>query len=225
MATNKTCAELIATIRARAGRSNDSVVITTAFVLDALNEAMLHIVRKSPGLIDLVTEDVTTFTIATDDTTVDISSLDPAHIDKIWILNGEDTRRKGLEFMPKDEFFRRFINIADESEQEPWIYTRYGKTLYFNCPVSSDYNGLNLRIDYTKWATVFPDVASTNTSDLLNSDKGLIHFALAEIFDTLALSVPRLETKALKTRIMFNAWLEEYQDYNDVQTETLYEEL
>ena len=222
---NKTCAQLIATIRARAGRPNDSVLITADFVLDALNEAQLHIVRKSPGLMDLVTIDKTTFTIATDDTELDISTLDPAHIDKIWILNGEDTRQNGMAFLEKGKFFRRFIRIEDMGASEPYIYTRYGHTLYWNLPVSSDFNGLSLRMDYTAWATPFPSADSENKSELSNSDKGLIYFALAECFEAIALSVPAVEIKAIKTRSMFEDWLVEYQDYNDVENETLYEGL
>lgn len=221
---NSGCLTLIAAVRARAGRSNDSVLITTAFVLEALNEAQVHIVRKSPGLKDLETSDTTTLTIATDDTEVDISTLDPAHIGKVWILNDEDTRQAGLEFMEKEKFFDKYIPIAEQASSEPHIYTRYGNKLYFNCPVSSDYDGLYLRIDYTAWATAFDGVTSTATSLLLNSNKGLTLFALAECFDAIALSVPGVEVKAMKTRAMFDEWLEEYTNYNDLCKEVLYED-
>jgi len=300
---NSTCVELITTIRARAGRSNDSVLITTAFVLAALNEAMVHIVRKSPGLVDLHIEDATTFRIATwsttavdvtaasrtsgvvtmtavdhsleagdvvvvadvagdtsfdgtfevlsvdendftyfsnddDDTAasfgtcvqnaakakIDISSLDPAHIDKIWLLNGGSTRQKGMKYMPKDKFFEKYIPVALQAASEPWIYTRFGNYLYFNCPFNSDCAGLRLRIDYTAWATGLASVTSTAQSDLSNSDEGLILFALAKCYDTIALSVPGVEMKAVKTRAMFNEWLAEYQDYNDLCIEELYED-
>lgn len=220
---NSATSDLITTVKARAGRPNDTSLITRAFVLAALNEAQLQIVRRSPGLIDLVTIDTTTFQISTDDTEVDISSLDPAHIDKVWILNGAETRRPGLEFMRKDEFFRQNILIAQQSPTEPWKYTRYGKALYFNRPVSSDYNGLYLRMDYTKWATALTDGAGK--SILSNSDEGLIFFAQARCYDEMALSVPRLETKALKVRAFFEKWLGEYQDYNLMQNEELYTEV
>ena len=220
---NKTCTALITTIRTRSARSNDSTLITEAFVLDALNEAQLEIARRGPGLIDLYTKDTTTFSISTDDTEVDISSLDPAHIEHIWILNGEDTRRAGLEFMDKGRFYRKYIRVANQSSSEPTVYTRAGNKIVFNCPVSSDYDGLYLRIDYTKWATVFPDTSSTAQSVLSNSDKGLIFFALAEIYDELAMSNPGIETKALKVRAQFEAWLSNYRDYSAMQTEELYE--
>jgi hypothetical protein len=217
---NSATSDLITEVKARAGRPNDTALISRAFVLTQLNEAQLQIVRRSPGLIDLVTIDTTTFTIATNDTTVDISSLNPAHIDKIWILNGSETRKGGLEFIPKDEFFRQNIIIAQQSATEPWQYTRFGNTLYFNRPVSSDYNGLYLRMDYTKWATALTDGAGTSV--LSNSDEGLRFFAQARCYDEMALSAPRLETKALKVMLKFEKWLGEYQDYNQMQNEEAY---
>jgi hypothetical protein len=88
--------------------------------------------------------------------------------------------------------------------------------------LASDYNNLYLRIDYTKWAT---DLANGGTaSQLSNSNKGLILFALAEIYDEIALAQPRFETKALKTRTLFNSWLREYQDYNEMLLEELYDD-
>ena len=299
--TNSTATVLIAAIRAMAGRSNDSVLITSAFVLAALNEAQVHITRKSPGLKDLQVEDKTTFRIATWSTTatavtvadrtsgvvtltaaghsleagdvvvvadvdgattsfdgtyevlsvdtndftyfqnfdddtgatfgtcvqsaakakLDISSLDPAHIDKIWLLNDSETRPSGMKYMPKDEFFAKYIPAALQAESEPWIYTRFGDYLYFNCPFSSDYAGLMLRIDYTDWPTV---LTGAETSDLSNSNKGLTLFALSEVYDAIALSVPGVEVKAMKCRAMFDEWLAEYQDYNDLCLEGLYDD-
>lgn len=292
---------LIDTVRARAGRSNDSVLITEAFVLDALNEAQLHIVRKMPRQLDLdksdrttyrissaktvaiggcarssnvvtvttsaihymmvdqkvLLEDVdsgsetnafsgehtivsvpttTTFTIAqtgADESnlaagtatafSIPISTLNPAHIGGIWILNGGDTRQSGIKYKPLKEFRREYIPVEEESTDEWTYYTRQGSHLIFNCPLGSDYNGLYLRIDYTDWATALANNNSTD-SDMENSDKGLILFALAEVYDEIALSVPKFEAKALKTRALFNNWLLGYQDYNDMCLETLYDD-
>jgi len=303
---NSTCAALIATIRARAARSNDSTLITTAFVLAALNDAMLHIVRKTPRLIDLDKSDTTTYRIATWSTTAvdvtaaersadgvvtltaaghslevgdiatvadveattdfdgnyeilsvsgddityfqnededdgtgatfgtivqlaakptyDISTLDPAHIGGIWIMSGASTRQESLKYRPLPEFREKYMPVSNNSPSKPTEYTRQGNNIIFDCPVSSDYAGLKLKIDYTAWATPFDAVDSEETCDLSNSDKGLILFALAEIYDEIALAQPQFETKALKTRVLFNNWLEEYQEYNEMQLEELYEE-
>lgn len=222
---NKGAATLITEVKARVGRPNDNVLITASFVLEALNEAQHNIVKRSPQLKDRQIIDNSTFTISTDDTTLDISSLDPAHINKIWILNGDSTRQKGVMYIEKSIFFRKYIKVSERASSEPWKYTRFGNTLYWNCPVSSDYNGLSVRLDYTAWCTAFPSTVSVATSELLGSDKGLRLFAMAECFDVMALSIPKLETKALKTRALYESWLSEYQDYNIKCLEELYEEI
>jgi hypothetical protein len=299
---NSTCAALIATIRARAARSNDSTLITTTFVLNALNEGQIDIVSKCPRLLCLDKTDTTTYRIATWSTTAttvtagsrastgvvtltasghslevgdiatvtdvdgatttfdgtfeilsvsgddityfdndtaesaatfgtivqksakptyDISTLDPAHISGIWLMNGSETRRQGLRYRPLPEFQARYLPVSEQSESEPTEYTRQGDNIIFNCPVSSDYAGLKLKIDYTGWATAFASVSSTATSDIDNSDKGLILFALAEIYDEIALSEPSFETKALKTRALYSAWLADYVDFNQMLIEGL----
>ena len=218
---NLTCANLIATIRARSGRSNDSVLITTDFVLQALNEGQLDIVSKVPGLLALDVSDVTTLTIATDDTEKDLATLNPAHIQGIWILNGASTRQKGLKYLRKDYFFGRYIPVANQGSGEPTKYTRQGTKIIFNCPVASDYNGLYLRIDYTKWATTFASITSTEASVITNSNEGLILFGLARVYRELALSNPAVETKAVKALFEYKSWLYEFQNYNTVQIEEL----
>lgn len=299
----KTGAELIDTIRLRSGRNNDTVLITEDFVLDILNEAQLHIVRKTPRLINLDKSDTTTYridrwsttavdvtvavrastgvvtltaashglevgdiatvadvendtdfdgnfeilSVDTDDITYfqnlaaddgvgatfgtivklaakptyDISTIAPAHIGGIWILNGASTRQAGLKYRPLDDFRAKYIPVSEESISEPTEYTRQGDNIIFNCPIERDYQGLNLRIDYTAWAT---DLANdTTASEITGADKGLILFSLAEIYDELALGQPQFESKALKTRILFDKWLEEFQDYNTMLFEELYE--
>lgn len=290
---------LIDTVRARAARTNDTVLITEAFVLAALQEAQIQIVKKMPRQIDLDESDKTTYrissaktveiggavrssdvvtvttsavhylmagqkviledvdsgsetnafsgehTIASVPTTatftfaqtgadesnlaagkatafsIPISTLDPAHIGGIWILNGGATRQAGIKYKPLENFRKEYIPVEEESTGEWTYYTRQGSHLIFNCPLGSGYNGLYLRIDYTKWDTELANNDSTD-SDMANSDKGLILFALAEVFDELALTNPRIETKALKTRALYEKWLLEYQDYNELCLEELY---
>jgi len=299
---NSGCSTLIATIRQRAGRSNDTVLITTAFVLAALNEAMLEIVRQSPRLVDLDKSNTTTYRIATWSTTpvavtaasraatgvvtltaaghslevgdictvadvagattdfdgnyevlsvsgddityfqnadaesaatfgtivqkaakatYDISTLNPAFIGGIWLMNGADTRPEGLRYRPLPEFEEMYMPVSEQSEDEPTEYTRQGNNIIFNCPVSRSYSGLKLKINYTGFATSFSSVSSTATCELTNSDKGLVLFVLAEVFDELALAQPQFETKALKTRALFNQWLSDYQNWNEMQLEEL----
>ncbi len=219
---NKTGAQLITTIRLRCARQNDSSLITEDFVLGALNEGQLQIVRKVPRLVALDEKDTSTYQLSTDDTSFDISTLDPAHIGGIWILNGASTRQQGLKYRELSDFRQRYIPIANQAASEPTEYTRQGNTIYFNRPVSSDYNDLYLHIDFTKWATA---LANDGVASVIpDSDKGLILFALAEIFDEIAMAQPRFETKALKTRALYNQWLDGYMDYQEMLIEELYGE-
>ena len=153
--------------------------------------------------------------------TYDISTLDPAHIGGIWILNGASTRQAGLKYRPLEYFRNKYEPVYEESPSEPTEYTRQGDNIIFNCPIARDYQGLNLRIDYTAWATALANGAVA--SEITGADKGLILFSLAEIYDELALGMPRFESKALKTRVLFNNWLEEYQQYNEMCLEELYD--
>jgi len=294
---------LITTVRARSARSTDSVLVTAAFVLNALNEGQIKIVRETPRLIDLDKSDTTTYridrwsttatavtvavrasgvvtltaaghglevgdiatvadvendtdfdgnfeilSVDTDDITYfqnladddgsgatfgtivklaakptyDISTLDPAHIGGIWILNGAATRRAGLRYRPLPKFRAKYMPISEQAPSEPIEYTRQGDNIIFNCPISRDLQGLRLKIDYTDWAT---DLADDSTaSELSNSNEGLILFALSRAYDEIALAQPRFEQKALKTRVLFNNWLSEYQDYNEMLLEELYDD-
>lgn len=301
---NTTCANLITTIRARAARLTDAVLITTAFVLAALNDAQIDIAKKCPGQKDLFTIDKTSLRVKRWSTTVvdvtvavrastgivtltaaghdlevgdfatvadvandtdfdglveilsvvdddityfqnlaadagvgatfgtivktygkakySVATINPAHISNIWILNGGSTRQQGITYMPKQKFDKNFLPISNEGASEPTHYTREGNSITFNCPTASDYMGLQIRLDYTAFATAFTTVASTSTSDLLNSDEGLIWYALAKVYDTLALTNPKVEAKALKTRAFYEKWLSEYRDYNAVCLEDSY---
>lgn len=297
---------LITTIRLRAARQNDTVLITSAFTLNALNEAQLHIVRKVPRLSALDKSDIANYrigrwstdevdatvvvrastgvvtltaaghglaagdiatvadvaneandpdtafngnfeilSVASNDVTYfqnlaadngvgatfgtivklaatpiyNIGDLAAAHTGGIWILNGASTRRAGLKYRELSDFRARYMPVAEQSPGEPTEYTRLGANIIFNRPVSRDYQGLRLKIDYTAWATDLADGATV--SELPNSNKGLILFALAEIYDEIAFAQPRFESKALKTRILFSQWLDEYSDYQEMLIEEL----
>ena len=301
---NKTGANLIIAVRQQAGRTNDSVLIAETFVLEALNEAQLHIVRELPRIVALDKSDTTSFRIdrwSTDAVTIisatrastgivtvsatahglevgdiatvagtsgtdtsfngtfevlsaadantityfsnladeaattvgtvtklaakptlDISTLDPAHIGGLWILNGATTRPNGLRYRSLEDFRRKYEPVSEQSPSEPTEYTRQAQLLTYNRPVSSDFMGLRLRMDYTAWAT---DLANGATvSELPLSNKGLILFALAECYDAMALSQPKFESKALKTRILFDRWFDDYASYQEMLIEELYNE-
>lgn len=222
---NTQAATLIANIRARAGRSNDTTLITAEFVLDALNEAQIDVVRNTPRQIDMDKTDESTYTISTGDTEIDITTLDPEHVGHMWILNGGDTRRKGLSYMELPQFRNRFIPVSEQAPDEPWIFSRQGNNILFNVPVSSAYDGLSLKIDYTAKPADFASITSTAVSELSDSNNVLTFFALATCFDAMATSVPRFTTNALKAWADYNKWLLIYRDDNDMKLEGLYGDL
>ncbi len=288
-------------MRQRSARTNDTALITVAFVLAALNEAQVSIVRRLPRITALDSSDKTTYSVdrwstdtvtptvvsrsdqivtltaashglavgdiatvadvedttdfsgtfeilsvvsndvtyyqnkaddaggsatfgtivkTADKPTLNIATLNPAHIGGIWLLNDDQTRRGGIRYVPWLDFQHKHIRVAEQPPGEPTEYTRKGNTLYFDRPVSRDYQGLRYKIDYTAWAT---DLADDSTaSELPLSDKGLKLFALAEVFDELALTNSLLETKALKTRVLYQSWLDEWSDYQEMLIEELY---
>ena len=295
---NKTGANLIIAVRQEVARASDSVLITETFVLDALNNAQIDIVRRTPRLIAMDKDDKTTyqvssaktvaisglarssnvvtattseahlclvgqkvtltdvdsgsetnafageFTIASVPTTTTFTysqtgadesnlaagtsnaysfytgTLDPAHIGGIWILNGSSTRKAGVRHRPLPEFNRKWFPVAEEGDSEPWEYARRGKHILWNCPVGSDYNALYLHLEYTSWATDLAD--DTTASELERSNRGLILYAKAECYDAMAVAMPRFEAAALKTRTLYEKWLREYQDENELALEELY---
>jgi hypothetical protein len=223
--SNTQAATLIANVRARAGRTNDTTLITAQFVLDALNVAQREVAQSIPRHVDLDKTDEVTYTLTTGDTGFDITTLDPKHIGYIWILNGGDTRRKGLQYMPLPQFRRRYVPVSEQSPDEPWIFSRQGNEVLFNVPVSAAINGLKLKIDYTKKPTEFPTIASTATSELSDSDNVLTFFALATCFDAMATSVPRFIANALKAWADYEKWLLRFRDENDMKLEGLYGDL
>ncbi len=298
---SETGAELVTAVRQRAARTTDTSLITVDFVLAALNEAQISIVRRLPRITALDKTDSTTFRIARWSTTatavtvavrlstgvvtltaaghdlevgdlatvadvendtdfsgnfqilsvagndityfqnlaaddgvgatfgtivktagkplIDIGTFDPAHIGGLWILNGAETRQTGLWYRELGKFQERYIRVADQPPSEPTEYTRQGTTLLLNRPVSSDFMGLRYKMNYTAWATDLLNGAVA--SQLPDSDKGLKLFALAEVFDSLALSMPQFESKALKTRVLYKDWLDEYTEYQEMILEEL----
>jgi len=218
----KTCADMITRVKALIGRSTASGTLSLdPIILDELNEAQLEIVRRSPRLTDLQVKDITTLDAATDTYSYDISSstftIPIAHLRDVWVMDGEDSQ--WLRFMDRHEFDRRYPSVSDIASALPDFYTRRGDTIEFNCPIKSDYNGNAIRVDYCKWATPFASTDSTEASDLVDADKGLILFAVAGTLRTIAKGDTRMLQRATIERGYFEDWLGKYQAYHDIMTE------
>ncbi len=210
----------VADIATVAGTSGTDTTFNGNF--EVLSVADTNTFTYFSNLADEAATTVGTVTKLAAKPTLNISSLDPAHIGGLWILNGGSTRRAGLRYRELTDFRRKYIPLSEQSPSEPTEYTRQGSTLYYNRPVSRDYQGLRLRMDYTAWAT---DLVNNGTvSELPLSNKGLIKFALAECYDAIAFAQPRFESKALKERTLFHAWLDEYKSYQESLIEELYDE-
>lgn len=222
---NIQAATLISNVRARVGRTNDTALITAQFVLDALNEAQQEIVLRVPRQIDMDKTDESTYTVSTDDIEFDISTLDPAHVGHIWILNGGDTRRRGLQYMPLPQFRLNFMPVSEQATSEPWIFSRQGDNILFNRPIESSLDGLSLKIDFTDKPTDFASTSSTAVSELSGSNNILTFYALATCFDAMAVSVARFQVNALKAWADYEKWLLRYRDDNDMKLEGLYGDL
>lgn len=220
----KTGSQLISRVKQLIGRSGNFSSTTLDLdniILDSLNDAQVHIVRKAPHLIDLQVKDITTLAAVTDEYEYGLSTFDPAiaHLSQVWILNGTDSKR--LRYKHKDEFDRKYPDVSDIASAMPDYYTRRGNKIEFNCPVSSSYNGYAIRVDYCKWAAEFADTSSAETSDLINADRGLILFAWGDALRVLAKGNTNILRIADEKIILFNAWLDDYADYHDMQTEEI----
>jgi len=220
----KTCTQLITRVKqliGRAGTFSSSTLDLDNIILDALNEAQITIVRKVPNILELQVKDTTTLDAVTDQYEYDLSGFDPAiaHLMTVWILNGTESKR--LRYKHKDDFDELYPDVSAIASAMPDYYTRRGNKIEFNCPVSSEYNGYDIRIDYCKWAAEFASAASTETSELSQADHGLILFAWSESLRVLAKGNTGLVAIADEKKLLFNDWLDEYSDYYDLQTEEL----
>ena len=137
-------------------------------------------------------------------------------------MNGGATRQEGLKYRELGGFRRKYIPLSNEPPSEPYEYTRMGENILFNCPISRDYQGLNFKIDYTAKPTDLLNGAVA--SELPDSNKGLILYALADVYDEIALSQPKFENKALKTRVLFDRWLDDYMNTQEMLIEEQYNE-
>jgi len=222
----KTCVQLISRVKQLIGRTgavNVNTLDIDNIILDALNDAQVQIVRQLPHISDLQVKDTTTLDTVQDQYEYSLSGFSPAiaHLQNIWILNGTSSRR--IKYLHKDTFDRQWPDVSAVAASWPDYYTRRGNTIEFNCPISSDCAGLDVRVDYCKWAAPFTDTASTQTSELVNADRGLILYAWSDTLRVIARGNQGVLAAANEKRAWFDEWLDEYADYHDMLTEDLKE--
>jgi hypothetical protein len=215
-----TCAQMIDRVLQRVGRKyTSSQFQLNEVVLDALNEAQRKIVRRCPHPLELQVKDDTYCKVVTSHYEYDLSDIDPpmAHLQAVWILNGLESHE--VTFKNKRKFDSAYPDVSAVAAALPTYYTRRGHTLVFSCPFSSDYDGLAIRLDYCQWASEFEAVTSEETSDIENSDTGLMHWAEAESLKAIARGNATVLAIAKQKERDFDDWLTEFQSYHSVQTE------
>jgi len=218
----KTCSEFITRIKQLVGRS----IGTTAaldldfIILDALNEAQVQIVQKLPCIIDLQVTDTDSIQTVSDEYEYDLDDFEPpiAHITNIWILNGTSSPCK-LMYIPRDDFDERWPDISLIGSGLPKYYTRRGRVIQFNCPISAEYSEKQIRIDYCKWPADFDATNVDDESELPNADYGLLLFAWSETLRVLAKGNVALVQIADEKLMLFGQWFNNYKSYHSLQIE------
>lgn len=221
----KTCAELITRVRQLVGRTTNlnTTLDLDDIILEALNEAQRQIVRKMPHIIELQVKDTTTLNTVTGQYSYSLSGFTYpiAHISNIWILDGTSSQR--LHYLDKNDFDVRWPDVSAVSSGLPKYYTRRGNAIEFNCPISSAYNGKDIRVDYCKWAADFEDTSSSATSEIEKADYGLILFAWAEALRVIAKGNAAMVAIAEERFKTFVQWFNNFKSYHNMQIEELVE--
>lgn len=216
----KTCAEMISRVLGLVGRQQTtSVLPLSTIILDALNEAHRKIAERVPNAMELQVTDDTTFDAETDEYEIDLDDLEvvPWHLHRIWIVNGTETAE--VRFLGKDRFRRRYPDVESCGSGLPSRWTRDGNTIRFSCPFSSDYDGLSIKIDYTKKPTRFTSISSTQTSDFNDADDGLMLWAEAKALKAIAKTNIQVLRAAAAKESEWVDWLVEYESHRDLETE------
>lgn len=221
----KTVAELVERVKYLLGRHDTTGGLPLdAILLDALNEAQRKIAEKCPNAMELHVSDTTTFEAATGEYALALTDLTNTvwHLHRLWLLDGTDSQE--LWFRPKDWFTKRFPLVSAETSGLPYYWTRLGDTLYLSCPWSSDYDGYDLRLDYTKKPDRFTSAASVATCELNDADDGLILWSWACGLRAIARGQTALLGAAEAKEAEWRRWLDEYQAHRDLETEENIEE-
>jgi hypothetical protein len=227
VANTKTLASLLARVKQLVGRTGtDSANLDlTGIIIDAFNDGLIRIVKECPNIPELQVKDVDTLETATDEYEYALNVFDPpiAHLKShLWIL--DDDSQYLVEFMELNKFDELYPDVSAIASGIPNKYTVRGSVLEFNCPVSADYTGLPIRVDYTQFATPFDDDDMTAQCEIVNADRGLILLGWSEALRTIAKGDATMLQVANEKLELFGEWLHHFGDYHDMQTEETVQE-
>lgn len=217
----RTGAELIDEVQALCGRSTDTVLITPARITPWLNEAQRQIIDNVAGIKCLTFKNAKSIACVSDQMKYAISDITTGgdnttqkacHIFNIYFLDGANSYK--LTYFPTDEFDAMYPDptSSDFEPDKPMRWTeRAGNIEVFPRP-STEYADYTLAIDCDFYAADF-SVDSTKTSDITNSDDGLIYYALSRAFT--AIGGQEGSAKSIENKTYFAEWLSDYQGDND----------
>jgi len=198
--------ELITEVQALSKRTSDMVLITQSRVANFLNWAQMRIVRRCPGHVDLETSDVSAITLIASTWQYSFASLSPKVFYPLRLYYMDETASVELYYLETDHFDRDFPSPADLADGIPDLFTRRGSSFeIYPVPTAAE-AGNFLRLDYTKIPTAFDTDLLSGTSELLDSDEGLIMFATSEAFSAIG----NKDAEAAKYMGKFELWLDNY---------------
>lgn len=216
----KTGVALITRVKQMIGRSltTTSGLDIDNVVLDALNEAQRRIARRCPQLKELQIKDITTLDALTGVYSYSFAgfTIPILFFHDVWILNG--TSSFHIEHKDTDDFDLDYPDPSAVIAGTPEYWTQRGSAIEFNCPVSSSYNGMAIRVNYTRKPVDFASISSTATSTIEDCDDGLIQFCLYRIKKVIDKNNPALAAAELT---LFNEWLDEFEEQHDMEYEEL----
>jgi len=210
-----TYTEMITEVQALTGRENDTVLITSARVLRWLNEGQLEIALECTGHLDLETKHATALTLVASTYSYSFSAITPTVLHLLTAFYMDGTGSKELLYRDTEDFDRDHP-IPSLQTGIPNQYTRRGSTIEIYPAPSSAEAGKYIRLDYTKRPTDM-SIAQT-TSQLVDSDKGLIYYAVAEAFRAIGgdkVAEANLYRDTVNKTGWFYDWLYDYKLQKD----------
>ena len=217
---------LIAQVKARCGRSGDTVLLTDTVVLAFLNDAQRNIVESVIDLQCMQMDSKDSLDISagtmrygiTDitNTLIDDTNAIPAAIFNVIELDGNESTP--LQFLPTDEFDLNYPDLTstDYPASQPSVWTRRGDyvsgkiEIYPACTTDHDSN--TIRVIGTWYAKDFSATTGTRASQLTNADNGLIFWGLKESWGIIGGEYGQVEVG--KWEAKYQQWLEQYRDNN-----------
>lgn len=170
-----TLTELADEVRNETGTIDDTELLTATRVYKYLDWAQREIARRVVGLYDLHVESTTDIALATDTKTYSLSSLTYpiCHLHRIRMIDTSSLANcRDLEFMPTDEYDRKYPYPEGLGSSYPIIYTRRGSVLEIYRIPSSDFDTLPLYLDYSKWPARL--TVATDEPEITDADEVII---------------------------------------------------